>query len=79
MSPKLIICDEIASKEEAISVLNAIHSGVKLIATTHAGTFEELMSKESIKELLNSGAFEYAIGIQRKDNSFDYTYTCNKL
>ena len=79
MTPQLIICDEISSKSEGLAILNAIHCGVRLIATTHADSLDELMKKESVKELINAKVFEYALGIKRNKGKTDYLYSLNKL
>lgn len=79
MTPQLIICDEIVSKDDAMAVLNATHSGVKLIATTHASSFDELSKKEALKELLKSGAFDYALGVNRAYGESNYTFTLDSL
>lgn len=79
MTPQIIICDEISSEEEANEVLSSINAGVKLIATAHAGSFEELCSKSILKELLSCGAFDYAIGVKREYGQKHYEFTLNKL
>ena len=38
-----------------------VNSGVKIIATAHAGSIEELKSRKHIKKLLKCGVFEYAV------------------
>ena len=65
MTPQYIICDEISSYSEAESVLKAVNSGVCLVATTHAGSIDDLYSKEILKSLLKSNAFDYALGVYR--------------
>lgn len=57
MSPKIIVCDEIGSNEDAIALENAIHSGVKIIATAHAGSIEEIKKRIGLMKLLELGAF----------------------
>ena len=79
MTPEYIICDEISSENEAMSILKSIHSGVHLIATTHASTYEELLSKEILKPLLNSKAFDYAVGVNRPLGQRRFVYSLHKL
>lgn len=78
MTPELILCDEISSKDEAISVSQAINCGVTLVATTHAKSFEELKTKEILKPLFSANAFDLAIGVVRS-NSNKFEYTVDKL
>lgn len=79
MTPQLIICDEISSKEESFDVLCSINSGVKLIATAHASSFEELMSKNILKELFNNNVFDFALGVEREYGERSYKFTLNEL
>lgn len=79
MSPQLIICDEITSINEVRAILLAVHSGVNLIATTHAGSYEELKSKTLTSTLIKRGVFDYAVGIARENGETSYAYTVNKL
>ncbi len=54
LSPEVIICDEIGNDISAIE--QCIHCGVKLIATIHASSVEELSRRKAAAELI--GAFE---------------------
>lgn len=56
MSPEIIICDEIG-ESECESVLAAQNSGVSLIASAHAGSVRELLSRRGIKRLIDNGVF----------------------
>lgn len=79
MTPEFIICDEIASENDAIAILKASNSGVKLIATTHASSFEELKSKEILKPLFTHNIFNYALGVERHKGARKYIFTLNEL
>lgn len=79
MTPELIICDEISSLEEAEAILKASSCGVQLIATAHAQSFDELLSKRILKELFEHQIFDYALGIEREAGSCKYEFTLNKL
>lgn len=73
MTPELIICDEITSKDEVNSILCSVNTGVSFIATAHAGSFEELCSKVILSPLFSSKVFDIAVGIKRnKQNKFEY-------
>lgn len=54
LSPEVIICDEIGNDIRAIE--QCIHCGVKLIATIHASSIEELSKRRDTAELI--GAFD---------------------
>ena len=79
MTPQYIICDEISSKEEAEAILRATNAGVNLIATTHAGSIEDLYAKEIIKPLLNNNIFDYGVGIFRDYGEKHYNFTLTEL
>ncbi len=79
MTPEIIICDEISSQSEADAVLKASNSGVKLIASAHADSFEELCSKEILKDLFSHKVFDYALGIKRSAGSKKYDFSLNSL
>ena len=52
MSPQIIVCDEIGSKEDAEAIEKAFCSGVKGIFTAHAATIEEVIKNINLKRLI---------------------------
>lgn len=60
MSPAVLVCDEIGSKEDIRALEYALNSGVKLIATTHAGDYDEAKRRSCVSKLIKDGAFDYA-------------------
>ena len=74
MSPEVIICDEIGTLEEAKAILSAQNSGVPLIATAHADSFDRLMKRPNIKTLYDNGIFRYYIGISRAAGATRFAY-----
>ena len=70
LSPQVMICDEIGTYEEAEAILSSQNCGVPLIASAHAGTFEELMRRPNIKKLADACIFEKYVGISRSGNKF---------
>lgn len=75
MSPEVIICDEIGSLDEAKAILSAQNSGVPLIATAHADSFDRLMKRPNIKTLYDNHIFRYYIGLTRVSGSKRFIYT----
>lgn len=59
MSPMLLVCDEIGSKEDSKALEYAINSGVKLIATCHAADFDQLKHRPVISKLLKEKVFDF--------------------
>ena len=61
MSPQIIVCDEIGGSEETVPLLSALNTGVRLLASVHGKSFEEVMKRPQIKALIDNGAFEYGV------------------
>lgn len=61
MSPIYLICDEIGSSEDLKALRYALNSGVKLIATCHCTSLEELYKKPIIKKLIKLKAFDRVV------------------
>ncbi len=79
MTPEIIICDEISSEKDASAILKASHSGVKIIASTHAASIEELQNKEILRELIKRRAFDYFVGVSRNSGENRYKFTLDKV
>ncbi len=58
LSPEIIICDEICSVEEAAKIEEGFNSGVKFIVSVHASSYNELMSRNVSRKLVDSGCFD---------------------
>ena len=59
LSPSVVVCDEIGSREEIEAVQQGINAGVSLIASIHAGSLEQLLQRPQGKALLETGAFPW--------------------
>lgn len=68
MSPDIVICDEIGDAEETDKLLSCVNSGVKIIASAHAGNFEELLCRKNIRKLIDNSVFDYAVILDGKAN-----------
>lgn len=78
MTPEIILCDEISNENEANAILKASNSGVVLIATTHASTYDELISKKILKSIFDAKIFKYFVGVNRKNGEKKYNFTLNE-
>lgn len=58
LSPDVIICDEIGMKDEVDSIIDGLNCGVKIIASAHASSIEELCKRRQITRLIDNGAFK---------------------
>ena len=78
MTPEIILCDEISNENEANAILKASNSGVVLIATTHASSYDELISKKILKSIFDAKIFKYFVGVNRKNGEKKYNFTLNE-
>lgn len=60
MSPEIVVCDEIGVKGDMTALSYAVNSGVKLVATCHAGSFDEMKKRPAISKLMKDKVFDYA-------------------
>ncbi|MEG1952893.1 MAG: stage III sporulation protein AA [Hydrogenoanaerobacterium sp.] len=58
LSPDIIICDEIGREDDIDAIKTGAVCGVKLIASVHAATIDEVLKKPFVKELAALGAFD---------------------
>ena len=61
MSPQLIVCDEVASMEEAKAIEQGVNTGVKFVASIHAGSLRELTARPLFRFLTDSCAFSRVV------------------
>lgn len=66
MSPEVLIVDEIGRKEDAEAIQEAVHAGIKLVMTTHGTSFEDIMKRPSLKEILAQRVFTRFVVLSRK-------------
>ena len=72
LGAELILCDEIGTAEDARAILAAANCGVPLIASAHAKSCTELLSRPAIQELHNAGIFDLYVGLRRTGARFQY-------
>ena len=58
MSPQVIICDELGTDEDCRLVSQGFNAGAVIIASIHAGNYEELMRRKQAVSLIETGAFK---------------------
>lgn len=67
LSPQTVVCDELGSIEEVRAVNMSLNAGVNIIATIHAGSYEELLNRGIANELLSTGAFKTVVTLNTRD------------
>jgi stage III sporulation protein AA len=65
MSPEVLIVDEIGRDEDVEAIREAVRAGVSVVATAHAGEWEEAASRPALKRLLQEGAFSRGVVLRR--------------
>lgn len=69
MGPDCIAVDEITAREDCNALLRAAFCGVRLLATAHAGSLDELRQRSIYRPLLDAGFFT-TIWILNPDKSY---------
>lgn len=69
MGPKVIALDEITANEDCLALYHAGWCGVRIIATAHAGSFEDLLSRPVYKPIVESKLFN-AVVVMGEDRSW---------
>ncbi len=75
MSPQVIICDEIATEEDIAAIEKSFGAGVGVIASAHAGSFEEIKNRKIFKNVWGKGKFEKVIVLKRNNDSLSKMIT----
>lgn len=66
MGPEIIAVDEIGGLDDAKAIQDALKAGVKIIATAHAGTFDEIKVRAGFKEMIENSFFDVVIVLSNK-------------
>ncbi len=67
LSPEFIICDEIGSPSDVRAIMNGVNSGVRFVATVHASTKEELCGRNTVRQILETDAFDSVVFLSGRD------------
>lgn len=79
MSPRIIAVDEIGGKKDAEILSYASKSGVKILATIHGNSLEDIQKNKEIKEILENKLLEEIIVLDRNQkNKISQAYCLNK-
>ncbi|MBX4259140.1 stage III sporulation protein AA [Clostridium estertheticum] len=66
MSPDVIVCDEIGTKNDMESILMALNSGISLITTIHGFGIEDLYKRLVFKDIVDNYVFTRGIVLSNK-------------
>jgi len=59
LAPEIILCDELGGESDAAALEAGFRTGVRFVATIHAGSAEEALSRPVARRLLSCHAFDY--------------------
>ena len=77
LNAEVIVCDEIGDYEEAMSLVASHNCGVPLVASAHAGSVDQLLSRTGLRLLHEARIFGAYVGIERDGRggfTYDVTY-----
>ena len=80
MSPKVIVADEIGSKDDVDAIRNAICCGIKGIFTAHGSSIDDIKLNPALNTLLENYSFERIIFLSDKKEKcgIDNIYNLNR-
>ena len=67
LSPTVMMVDEIGRREEALMMTESLNSGVKVVATAHAGSLSELRERRPLFPFFECGIFDVFVGVGISD------------
>lgn len=73
LNPEVVMIDEIGGEEEAEGMAALLRGGAIAVATAHAASREDLMSRGVLRPFFRLGVFDTLLGIKRAGASFVYS------
>lgn len=70
MSPEVMIVDEIGRAEDVYALQEASHAGIKMIATVHGYSLQDVYKRPLLKGLIDEHTFQFAIELKRDEQGF---------
>ncbi len=67
MSPQVVATDEIGRSEDVAAIWEMVHTGVSILATAHASSWDELESRPFLKDLIRCRVFRRYVFLSRRD------------
>ncbi len=65
MSPQVIVTDEISTREDADAIKQCFGTGVAVIGSTHGGSVDEVLKRETIRGLVGGNGFRQIIFLHK--------------
>lgn len=69
MSPDVIVADEIGRPEDARAVHEAVHAGIRVMATAHGSGFQDVLRRPALRQLAEEGVFGRIVVLRKRGGS----------
>jgi stage III sporulation protein AA len=66
LSPEVLVVDEIGRPEDAAAIHEALHAGIKVLATAHGAQPEDIRQRPVLKTLMAEGVFTRIVVLGRR-------------
>ncbi len=66
LSPDVLVVDEIGRTEDASAIHEALHAGIKVIATAHGAHLEDIRLRPVLRELMAEGVFSRIVVLGKR-------------
>lgn len=70
MAPKVIAIDELGDREEMEVVRQVSHCGVKMLATMHGNSLDDVLRREGMEQILKIRGFELMLILGKKQDRY---------
>lgn len=70
MSPQVLVVDEIGREEDAAALREAMHAGIRVIATAHGQSMDDICKRPALRELVAERLFSRYVFLRKKDSIF---------
>jgi len=65
MSPEVLVADEIGRPEDAYAIHEAVHAGIRVIATAHGSSLEDALRRPVLRELAEDRVFRRVVVLRK--------------
>ncbi|OGX68537.1 MAG: hypothetical protein A2189_03845 [Paenibacillus sp. RIFOXYA1_FULL_44_5] len=65
MSPDVLVVDEIGRQEDALAIREALHAGIRVIATAHGMNVEDIRKRPGLQDLFREQLFSRYVVLWR--------------
>jgi len=69
MSPDVIVVDEIGREQDADSIHEAMHAGIRVIATSHGRDIEDILRKPVLRQLIDQQLFSRIVVLGKRSRT----------